>query len=138
MNPIDPLAAALHSLTPAPVALNRDRLLFEAGRAAGSRTVRRWRSVAVGGGFAALGLAIVLASQPHPHTQVALPVVPLVMPTPLVLAANAAESTSSEERLRWLQLRDAVLANGVDELPPAPPGMAVPDNAALRRLPLLD
>lgn len=48
MSPSDDLEASLRSLTPLPPALDRDRLMFQAGRASGSRRQRRLVFATVG------------------------------------------------------------------------------------------
>jgi len=49
----DPLAAALARLAPAPAALDRDRLMFQAGAASRRAVVRLWQATA--GFLAAIG-----------------------------------------------------------------------------------
>lgn len=55
------LEQALLSLQPAPAAINRDRLLFEAGKAQGRRQALLWRALA-----AALCLVLVTTLTLHP------------------------------------------------------------------------
>ena len=58
------LEEALARLRPSPIPLNRDRLLFEAGRAAGRAERRGWaRGIAAAFALAALGLGGLLARE---------------------------------------------------------------------------
>ncbi|MBX9622652.1 MAG: hypothetical protein K2X82_02450 [Gemmataceae bacterium] len=58
----DPLARALAALEPAPPALNRDRLMFEAGAASRRPVIRLWQLTA--GLLAAIGFAAGLNWRP--------------------------------------------------------------------------
>ncbi|MBX9584248.1 MAG: hypothetical protein K2X87_28445, partial [Gemmataceae bacterium] len=58
----DPLARALAALDPAPAALNRDRLMFDAGAASRRPVIRLWQLAA--GLLAAVGFAAGLNWRP--------------------------------------------------------------------------
>jgi hypothetical protein len=58
----DPLARALAGLDPAPAALNRDRLMFDAGAASRRPVIRLWQLAA--GAMAAVGFAAGLNWRP--------------------------------------------------------------------------
>jgi len=127
----DPLEPMLASLTPAPAILPRDRLYFEAGRAAGARGVQHWR-LATGLGLCASVMLAVFAFMRPPAVIVEREVVQVEKPTPSMASPRApVESpTASEDLVRWLKLRNQVVAIGIDELPPAPSG----DGVTTRRL----
>ncbi len=121
----DPLETALAGLAPTPPAVNRDRLLFEAGRAAGCRTANRWRAATHGGGLLAAGLAVALFTR-SPEVVVRTEFVPVEKPLPapepppLPPPSPEPDPSAAGAVARWLNLRDAVLADGLTALPPAP------------------
>ena len=117
----DPLETALASLTPA-ATVNRDRLMYEAGRSAGGRAVRLWRGATAAGTATAAGLlAVTFARPPAVEVRTETVYVDRVAPP-----AVPVESPAAPDLARWLQLRDAVLADGVAALPPAPPPAGSP------------
>lgn len=122
----DPLAAALSSLAPVPAALNRERLMYEAGLTAGRRAGRRnGRTVAI----IAVAVAVLMAVRPTEKKPEIVFTKHDMLPTvrePAVVVAPEPETANTAEVARWLELRNAVLADGVDALPPAPPGTADP------------
>jgi len=142
------LSAALGGLTPAPPALNRDRLLFEAGRRAGRR--RAWPLAACA--FAALsaGLGLRLATVPAPAPVERVVYVPasrerqrpedekLVQP-PVAHAPGSPDQTTVFAAIPrpagadYLHLRDQVVRFGADSLPP-PPAAAPPAPTPVERL----
>lgn len=129
----DPLADALRSLAPAATAINRDRLLFEAGRAiAASRFAWVWPSCAIS--FAGLSavLAGFLFSPEHPtviererivEVRILVPVSPPAPELPKETVPAKIERPPSEERspspeaIRMFQVRRDVLRWGPDMLP---------------------
>jgi hypothetical protein len=141
--PIDPdvaaLTAALGGLTPALPALDRDRLLYEAGR----RSARRPWGWPVAGVFAVLsiGLGARLATVPVParsveYVYVSHPVAPDRPAAAQHGDAVAADSPGGAKSLAallpapgapLLRLRDQVVRFGADGLPTAlPSGVARP------------
>jgi hypothetical protein len=130
------LAAALRELAPAAGGLSRDRMLFEAGRAA-ARPACPWAWPVTAGGFAMLAIAFagVLAfNEPRIHfverdrpvyVQVPRPVEgprqevipPSPEPEPPVAATPPAEDVRAAEARRMAELRRDVLRWGVDMLP---------------------
>jgi len=113
------LAAALGTLRPAGVSVDRDRLMFLAGRAAAGRGSRAWQCLAV---LLAAGLGVLLAVRPGPreterlvyrtierpaHQAVTQPPLHLAMLTPDQLRGHA----------DYLKLRQEVLTRGLDALP---------------------
>lgn len=125
LTPPDPLAAALGKLVPMAPALNRDAILFESGRAAGSRGLRFWRGAALALGALFVPLAAVsLMPRPTPEPQIVF--VERVVENPATLPSDEAPEpayeppsdrfgTADPESL--LRLRRAVLADGVEALP---------------------
>ncbi len=142
--PIDPqlseVAAALAALAPRPAALDRDRLLFRAGRASAPRPWF-WRLSAAASTTAAVVLASVLYMRPTAapvervvYVQVAP--APVKAPSPMeatVAPAAAAESEPPAPSYSWpttayTRLEDRLLRWGLDGLDePMPPPAAPPD-----------
>jgi hypothetical protein len=118
------LAAALGALAPASPNIDRDRMLFLAGRAAERKTAGLWRGVS--GGLAAC-LVAALAIQAWPSADKHTPrtieptrpveiikiTAPPPQPIPLLASAPAAQLKGS-----YVQLRNAVLTRGMEALPP--------------------
>lgn len=127
---LEGLAAQLRGLTPAPAALNRDRLMFEAGRAAAGRGLAMWRGLAAAALLLAATLGawagwqgdrvverVVYVPAPTPERSPAekLPEKPVQQGQPV-----APPPALAEEGSLW-NLRLAVLTHGIDALPPPPP-----------------
>lgn len=113
------LEAALRSLRPARAAIDRDRLMFRAGRASARRGGRIWLGTAVILG-AALGLS--LAFRPGPQEVVRVVEVqrepdPARPPAAPPLTHALARSVDWSGRGQYLRLRREVLAKGLDALP---------------------
>jgi hypothetical protein len=129
------LSHALGGLTPAAPALNRDRLLYEAGRRAGSPR-RGWRLTTVGFAVLAAGLGTRLATLPAPEVQVVyVPGAsrererPEDSRTTIPPVAHAPESPAAVVHslsAPYLRLRDQVVRFGADSLPAALPAAAGP------------
>jgi hypothetical protein len=138
------LANALQALVPRPANLDRDRVMFEAGQAAG-RAPGPWRLATLGASLVAACLAAVLLLREPPVRVIELGQAPNrtrpqpVQPSPEDFAdaaspASAPQEAPSEHSL-W-RLQQTALQMGVDEvLAPAdatpmvgaaPPGSAVP------------
>lgn len=120
------LERALGRLTPADPGLDRDRLMFLAGQAAGRRERRRWQAAVIGLA-AALAFAMGLASWRTDH----LPATPSVPGGPAIVhqTSSAEEDPSSAvpPGMAYLRLRDAVLDEGLDALPAVKSsGQAIP------------
>jgi len=135
----DELAAALGALAPTRPAIDRDRLLYQAGRAAGRRTARLWQ-----GASAVLAACLVVAvvvpaggpTEPganianRPDRSTEVPIAPAgrndVAPAP---------GPASPLGGSYAQLRDAVLAHGMEALPPmvesSPAAELTPDDAMI-------
>jgi hypothetical protein len=122
-------------LSPAAPALNRDRLLYEAGRRAARQ--RPWWPAAAGL-FAMLsaGLGVRLATAPLPPPQIrevyverdSTPEKPQVAdatPSP----ANVVLVTPRSAGAAYLRLRDQVVRFGADSLPAVAPAAATPSLA---------
>ena len=128
---LGPIEEALASLRPAVGGLDRDRLMWEAGRAS-RRTPLVWPLAT-----AAVALvAVALAAWPRqaPEARVverivyvtpapSAPAQAVLLVAPAVLAAEPPE-TWQPSGPGYVALRNAVLARGIDALPEAPAGAA--------------
>jgi hypothetical protein len=109
---------ALAALEPVPPALDRDRLLFEAGRRSARRRGWPWPAAALGLLAAALGGTLLLRPAP--------PVVVRVVRVPVVSPSGAPDGDSEDgpipaDRPGYFQLREHLLTRGLESLPtPAP------------------
>jgi hypothetical protein len=138
--PPDPLAAALATLDPAPPAIDRDRLMFQAGAASRAPVIRLWQLTA--GFLAAMGFTagmffrppavvervvyVEKSAAPDPG-QTAPPAeppqptpaqpesAPSAAPEPLAVLPRAAGPAG--DAARWLRLRNEVLSVGLGVLP---------------------
>ncbi len=149
----DPLARALARLAPAPADLATPVFLFAAGRAAEGRRVAFWQRLCLGQtalGCAAAAVVAVWAASPAdrpgergpvsgvvagspaevelapPPREVFPPSAVPVEPTGFAVKPTGDEPTL-EERIRWLRLRNDVLAAGLTMLPEAVPPPRPPD-----------
>lgn len=119
------LEAALSGLTPSAGRFDRDRVLFRAGQ---KTALRRWLWPAVTAALAlfSTGLGAALLLRPGPTVVeriVYLPSPPAVKPGE-ELPGGVAEAPPSWSR--YYQIRDAVLAHGLDALPPPEPPPSAP------------
>jgi hypothetical protein len=119
--------AALAGLRPAGPVIGPDVLMFNAGRAAGVRQVRRWQAAATTLGV--LLVAAVIFPRATPDARVIIvekpvPAAPGAEPDPgesPALPERGRQSEHTPGALAYLSLRDDVLSNGVDALrSPAP------------------
>jgi hypothetical protein len=120
------LEAALGALTPRPPALDRDAILYRAGRA----SVRRWQWATAVSTTATLALAVTLLLRPSVDrgpVVVAPPPAPSVVP-PVVPEAELAPSTDEPAPAAYFRLQEQLLSRGLDGLPPlaAGPGPSDP------------
>jgi hypothetical protein len=99
------VADALAALTPRPAHLDRDGILFEAGRRS-ARTAGFWPWTTVGMTAVALGLAVALAIRPHPPTVVHF------VPAPQKPDAAPTADVVPEPPAIAFELRDAALPSG--------------------------
>ena len=138
-----PLASALRELAPAAGGLSRDRLLFEAGRAAAA-IPHAWIWPVAAGGFAVLAVVfagLMAASEPRTlvvyqdrpvevRVEVPVPVEAVADPhrdpspsVPEIAAvAQTSPSTPVAEARRMVELRRDILRWGVEMLPTPKPG----------------
>ena len=118
------LANALAMLTPRPAHLDRDGILFEAGRRS-ARTPGYWPWITAGAVAMALLLAVALAIRPDPPTVVQFvpapqqaPVppaaVPDATPEPPPIAIEVGEATLPPDS--YLRVQQAALRGGVESL----------------------
>lgn len=117
----EPLAERLSRFTPDAGNLDRDALLFAAGRAS-ARPGRRW--VALSGALAASQLLTLALLWPHTP-----PTSPPVAPTPPV-AAQTAEPPPPLDPSSWSSLRDRIFA--AEQPAPAADDSLVPDESPWR------
>lgn len=128
--------AALAALTPVPAALDRDRLMFQAGRAA--RGTASWAWPAATGVLTALAaaLALVMVLRPPVVTETVVIHVPVEVPpapappkpapeTPVesspATSRPAEVATSSPISPGYLRLQEQILRWGLDALPAGRP-----------------
>ncbi|MGL6076419.1 MAG: hypothetical protein ACRC8S_19880 [Fimbriiglobus sp.] len=140
----DSLARALSKLAPAPVSMLTSDMMFEAGRADESRRTAFWKRLAGAQvGVMAIGVAVVVALWQQPKPSVSTPptiaTVSVAKSEPLELAPEPREyeppttgpsagfasrtrldEPSLEERVKWFQLQNDILAGGVSMLPTPP------------------
>jgi len=119
----DPLIRQLSKLTPDGAALDRDALLFAAGKAS-ARPNRRWMALA---GTLAASQMVVLGLFLLPHAREVMPASVL----PQMVAANADESKAALDPSSYLAMR-ARLLDDDGSLPPLEPVAASPDEPPLR------
>ena len=148
------LSAALGALAPAPPALDRDRLFFEAGRRATRPPARAWPLAACG--FAALavalGLRLATAPVPAPIERIVVMTAPASRRAPAERVGERPEFVSPVVQrpasgypagspdsfvlhptdAPYLRLRDQVLRFGADTLPDLPATRPEPPAAPVR------
>jgi hypothetical protein len=110
------LEAALGGLSPRPASVDRDALLYRAGRAAGARPWRRATAIST---LFALALAGVLVTRPVVERPVPVPAP--TAPDVDSLTSPDVESVPShggrEGPSLYLQMQEQVLSRGLDGLP---------------------
>jgi hypothetical protein len=124
------MEAALKALQPAPAALNRDVVMFRAGRASAGRAARIWPAATGAMTAAAAGLAMALWLQPAPGERIVyvqLPA-PQVDTRPVPEQRNASPATVAVDDalsspFNYAHLRDQVARHGIDAIP-APPSVS--------------
>jgi hypothetical protein len=126
-NELTRLESALRDLTPSASPLNRDIVMFQAGKASAPRS-RLWPLATAACSVVALGLGFLLAPRPAPQVvmqRIPLPVEKAPAPQiespsppepPTVTAAPRLEPPAS----RYDQVRENVLNLGLDGLPTQP------------------
>ncbi|HBI44140.1 MAG TPA: hypothetical protein DDY78_15000 [Planctomycetales bacterium] len=134
---LNDVAAALSALAPRPAALDRDRLLFRAGRASAPRPWF-WRLSAAASTIAAVVLAAILLVRPAPtpiERVVYVQVTPAPIPAPpmevAVTPPAPLESEPQEPAYSWpstpyTRLEDRLLRWGLDGLGEPSPAPAAP------------
>jgi hypothetical protein len=128
---LNDLASALRELTPRVSGINREELMFHAGRASGQGSVL-WPAAACFSALTALFLGALLLTRPEPATVERIVLVPVpTVPSPGFaekdLSAGVAEAgnatvLSAPSGKPWRdyhQLQDQILSQGLDGLPPA-------------------
>jgi hypothetical protein len=123
------LEAALGALTPRPPALDRDAILYRAGRA----SVRRWQWATAASTTATLALAVTLLLRPSVDRMpvvVAPPPAPRVLP-PALPETEPSPSADEPAPAAYFRLQEQLLSRGLDGLPPlaAGPGPSGPATA---------
>lgn len=138
-----PLADALKSLTPATTGINRDRLLFESGRAAAaSRLAWLWPVAAVAFACVASTLAGVMIFSERPQQVVVVERERIVevrvpvsddqddSPSPAPGIGEIRHESVSPETVQMYQMRRDVLRWGEGMLPPSKPKAQGPAQSA--------
>ncbi len=133
---VSAIEAALAALAPAPAALDRDRLMFQAGRAAGGAASWGWPAATGALTALAAALALVMVLRPPVVTQTVVvrvpaeatpaPAPPKPEPetpadSPRVTARPAEVATSSPISPGYLRLQEQILRWGLDALPAGRP-----------------
>jgi len=120
---LNSLEAALKVLIPASN-LNRDRLMFEAGRATTRKRRWVWPSLTAAALLLSGMLSAILVMRPTVERPIYVqiqPPAPAPMPAPL-----ATEPAQPLARADYLRLRDQLLTDGVESLPPSSPAPVSP------------
>jgi hypothetical protein len=107
------LEAALTELAPRPAGLNRDQLMFQAGRRASRRY--RWALPCASAVIASTVTLLIVLGFYHPQPQIVEVPAPTVGPKVRDLQAGADDGW--RERAEGLRLRNEVLERGIDALP---------------------
>jgi hypothetical protein len=147
----DPLARALAKLAPATVDLVTPQLMFAAGQAKEQRATAFWKRLALGQSvimsLAGVGLAVTFwlpTAPPYtrpPNPSMAETTKTEVAPMPREVEPSsspwqeptgftlrlAEDEASLEERRKWLQIRNDILAGGVNMLPNPGPELRAPE-----------
>ena len=129
MNPrLDPaereLEAALARVTPARTSMQRDELMYQAGRRSTRAAMRRWRSVAA---MLVVGMGVSLALRPIPRDIERIVYVP--QPATVVTTPNNASSITPGPDVgpfSMAALQHVAIEKGVDALPFMSSGVTVP------------
>jgi hypothetical protein len=126
------LELALRGLTPSAQPLDRDRLMFRAGRASRPRRSLLWPLATAASTLFAVGVGIAFWTQaPRVQTmpqfvkarelpEAPAPAPPVEPPTPERTPSASVPSAWEPPATRYEQLRNDVLRWGLDGLPPAP------------------
>jgi hypothetical protein len=123
------LEAALAALAPRPPALDRDALMYHAGRAA----VRRWQWATAVSTTVALSLAVTPLLRPSGDRVANVAVSPPPAPVAEPLAGPESEPLPSVGELvpsAYLLLQEQLLSRGLDGLPPLATGPGPTDPVA--------
>jgi hypothetical protein len=107
------LEAALTELAPRQAGINRDQLMFQAGRRAARRN--RWAMPCASAVIASAATLLIVLGSYHPQPQFVDTPAPAVVPTPRDQLAGADDGWL--ERAEGLRLRNEVLERGIDALP---------------------
>jgi hypothetical protein len=126
-SPLTDLERALLALAPAVAALDRDQLLFEAGRRSARRRGWPFATAALALLAAGLGAALILRPAPPPVERPIVVQVPSPEPSPPDLSELPPDSEPGPPpagQPGYFQLREQLLARGLDALPLPPPAPA--------------
>jgi hypothetical protein len=107
------LEAALAALRPVPDAIERDRLMFQAGRASVPRP--GWKGPVGVAGLAVLtfGLGLAVPRPPAPDQR-------LSSPDSVVIRSDEGSDATSLPRASYLRLRQVVLRDGIEAMTASP------------------
>jgi hypothetical protein len=119
------LEAVLLTLKPAAAGIERDRLMFEAGRRS-ARRGRLWPCAAVALALVSAALGAALAMRPAPPAVVRVVFVERPAAPPSVPAPGPVERSPAPAAADYFRLQEQLLSRGLDGLPPPPPPAAPP------------
>ena len=118
------LAAALGRLRPMPTPMNRDHVMFQAGRMSGRRQNRVWQGISV-----SLAVLVVVAAlwRPLPTARNVPPTL-VANATPAVSPADTpippVDGTQFKPFMDYVSMRQTVVQQGADALPASRPARA--------------
>jgi hypothetical protein len=126
------LEAALGGLKPARAILNRDQLMFQAGRASARRQNRLWQAVSV---CMAVVLAVSIVYRPTTRAVEPRPVAVAnrvehagPAPSPTLLTRRVTEQRYFAPVNDYVRMRSEVLRRGIDALPTSHPAPATDED----------
>jgi hypothetical protein len=123
----DPLTTALSRLTPVAPAINRDSLMFGAGRASVESTVAVWKRTAAGLAAALVAVTVYSFVRPDPEPRVVVQerIVEKVVEVPVTVPPSPSRepnpvpvATAPLDPSSAFRLRQLGLTKGLDFLPP--------------------
>jgi hypothetical protein len=118
--------AALTRLSPPPPALDRDRLMFQAGQASRPPRSVLWPASTAALAVVCVGLATALVLRPGPHEVIIVKEVLVPSPNPQAPASAADNYVSHQAWTEYQHLQEQVLRHGLDGLPEPTPDAASP------------
>jgi hypothetical protein len=130
------LEAALGGLKPARAGTNRDRFMFQAGRASGRRQNRLWQAVSCCLGIVLAASLVYRQAPPTVATPAPIVATHVQDPPPTEIAGRYYDLPATRYSgpiSEYLRMRAAVLRRGIDALPASHPAPAAEDEEPLTR-----